>query len=61
MTLPQKIHQLDKHNKNIIGYSTNREKLTISKLRQEVEEARTRIKAGQFVEHSKLVQAAKSW
>lgn len=57
----QNKHQLDKHTENIIGYSVNGEKLTLSKLKTEVEEARARIKAGQFVEHSRLVEESKNW
>lgn len=61
MALLQNNHQLNKHDENIIGYSVNGEKLTLSKLKTEVEEARTRIKAGQFVEHSQLVLESKNW
>ena len=61
MTNPRNKDQLDMHNENIIGYSINGEKLTLSKLKAEIEEARARIKAGQFIEHSKLVLESKSW
>lgn len=32
-----------------------------SEIKKEIEEARARIKAGQFVEHSRLVEESKTW
>jgi len=44
-----------------IGYTVEGEKLTRGKLKKEVADAHSRIKKGQFVEHSSLIAQSKNW